>query len=499
MGMKILISSFSHLVQGRSRTMNETTFSIYKSNIPAGMIAESSGPGDIKKQPLTTLLYTKNCDCKMAGNLSSIYQTLVALFNLSQDSFYYSGQLLFVPFFHQIPMQCSSFNYLPCFIYLLDEIVNSFIEKLEMTIKIKVKILEDKMARGVLGTPVPARILQHIFLDKFHRSSNKTVAENELSPQMVDSLVRQIVQQKFEQRHSSGDIYDNYIRFLSGEQESLMEISYTKQQQKQKQKQKTKSQDNDTMDAFDKRNQLSFVSRVDNYFDSTINAGNDNTKINLSLPIPVPIFTMQYSVGGRKSAINVYPTIQFLYSHHIVGKYITDEVHHVLKGVADSTKFCSDFVSSVLSRAASVTIADNIDPGKFHSEVNISYIKQNPQYSLVGIQPGVYIIGMKDQFNVHDRETHPLRDMLQYAADEIGFVLFDKTNSKSVDDFGPYFIEQYLLLDSLSKQEVAQNVITYYCKHKEKLQQCLEHYDEKQGKGFICWRFLINQSAISQK
>ncbi len=94
-----------------------------------------------------------------------------------------------------------------------------------MTIQTKVKMLEDKISRVVLGTPVPARILEHIFLDKFRRSPNKTVATAEISHEMVNVLVRQIVEQKFEQRYPSGDIYDDYIKFLSGEQESLMEIS----------------------------------------------------------------------------------------------------------------------------------------------------------------------------------------------------------------------------------------------------------------------------------
>lgn len=87
------VEDFSKIWQamGRSRTMNETTFSIYKSNIPDGLVDANCGLGDIKKQPLTKLLYTRNCDCKMAGNLSSIHQTLIALYNLSQQSFYYSG------------------------------------------------------------------------------------------------------------------------------------------------------------------------------------------------------------------------------------------------------------------------------------------------------------------------------------------------------------------------------------------------------------------------
>lgn len=88
------VEDFSKIWQamGRSRTMNETTFSIYKNKIPAGLVDETRGLADIKEHPLTKVLYTRNCDSKMAGNLSSIYQTLIALYNLSQDSFYYSGK-----------------------------------------------------------------------------------------------------------------------------------------------------------------------------------------------------------------------------------------------------------------------------------------------------------------------------------------------------------------------------------------------------------------------
>lgn len=87
------VEDFSKIWQamGRSRTMNETTFSIYKNNIPDGLVQADSGLGDIKKQPLTKILYTRNCDQKMAGNLSSIYQTLISLYNLGKRSFYYQG------------------------------------------------------------------------------------------------------------------------------------------------------------------------------------------------------------------------------------------------------------------------------------------------------------------------------------------------------------------------------------------------------------------------
>jgi len=92
-------------------------------------------------------------------------------------------------------------------------------------------------------------------------------------------------------------------------------------------------------------------------------------------------------------------------------------------------------------------------------------------------------------------ETSVMRKRVQYVMDEMGFVLFDRTDKRDIDAFGPYFIEQYIMMDVLSKQEVAQNVLDYYCQHKETLQRGLESYDESQGKGFVCWRFLINETA----
>lgn len=79
--------------------------------------------------------------------------------------------------------------------------------------------------------------------------------------------------------------------------------------------------------------------------------------------------------------------------------------------------------------------------------------------------------------------------------DDMGFVLFDQTTSRDIDVFGPYFIEQYIVMDVLSKQEVAQSVLDYYCENKDIIQRGLKTYTEKQGKGFVCWRFLINETA----
>jgi hypothetical protein len=590
------VDDFSKIWQamGRSRTMNATTFTIYKSGVAhllesggggGGGGGEGAGGGgggarDIKSQALTRQLYVRNCDCKMAGNLSSIYQTLISLHNLSNQSFYYT-----------------------------DAIVNTFLEKMEMTIAGKVKKHEQDLARSVLGAPMPARILAHILGDKFGRSAVDAVRSAELTAEVAQQLMQSIVAQKFEQRAASGDVFDDFILFLSGEQQSLMEISYTKQQQKQKQKQQNKNQDSDTMDVFDKKNQLSLHATTENYFQYTLDAGRDMAKVALNVPLSVPIFTLEYtSPGGERRVINVYPTLQFLYSHHIQPSYITEEVKALLESdyMASGT-FCARFMAAAELRndraneaaaAAEGPAASgggggggggggmeglaigkrvivrglnskpqfngqrgeivqegeegrwgvrldgsdaakkpyslkrsNIEldeggsgegsgggaPDELGIRVVTNHIRQNPQYSMAALQQGVYVVGMKDQFNIHDMAGHPLRDEVEYIADEMGFVLFDRSDGAGaggaggagtgagagakpsggggidIDTFGPYYIEQYLLMESLSKQEVAQNVLDYWVHRKEKLQQGLANYGGAQGKGFICWRFVINE------
>jgi hypothetical protein len=470
------VDDFSKIWQamGRSRTMNDTVFSIYKSDIPTDMMERCRGPFDIKKQELTRRLYIHNCDCRMAGNISSIYLTIVALFNQSQKSFYFC-----------------------------DTIVNTFLDKMEMTITEKVSGLEDQFANKITRNAVLFRILQHILIDKFRRSSNSDVANTEIPDdvvkEVIEELLRQIVRQKFEQRKASNDVFDEYITFLSGEQRSLMEISYTKQQQKQKQKQQNKNQDSDAMGIFDKENRLTMTFKTKNYFEMARSFETDEVKMALNLPSSIPILTVSYQVDDVQKEINVFPTLQFLYSHHIHGSYISDEVQACFNSMKkDTSHFYRRFLEAVESQSKDRMVVEGngvASSSQFGIKVLVNFIRQNPQYSIAGLNEGVYVIGMKDQFNAHSLPHHPLCDRIQYVSDEMGFILFDKTDGKSVDRFGPYFIEQYILLEVLSKQEIAQNVMDYYCNHKETLQRGLDSYDELQGKGFICWRFLINETA----
>ena len=69
-------------------------------------------------------------------------------------------------------------------------------------------------------------------------------------------------------------------------------------------------------------------------------------KISLNLPIAVPIFKLAYSLDGKWHYISVYPTLQFLYSHHVQGEYISKEVKHILDNFADSATYCAKFLAA---------------------------------------------------------------------------------------------------------------------------------------------------------
>ena len=126
-----------------------------------------------------------------------------------------------------------------------------------------------------------------------------------------------------------------------------MEISYTKQQQKQKTKQSNRNQDSDTMEVFEKDNQLLVHDKTDNYFQYTLSPASDKIKTLLDLPISVPIFKLAYSLNGKRRHVSVYPTLQFLYSNFIHPKYITRQVKDVLESFTTTATFCSKFMATV--------------------------------------------------------------------------------------------------------------------------------------------------------
>eukprot|EP00959_Pyramimonas_sp_CCMP1952_P014515 307579-Pyramimonas_sp.AAC.2 len=87
---------------------------------------------------------------------------------------------------------------------------------------------------------------------------------------------------------------------------------------------------------------------MDNYFQYTLAPHTDNIKILLNLPIPIPVFKLTYtSDDGQQRCINVYPTVQFLYSHHIKGEYISADVKRVVGSFVTAASFCAQFEQRV--------------------------------------------------------------------------------------------------------------------------------------------------------
>ena len=130
-----------------------------------------------------------------------------------------------------------------------------------------------------------------------------------------------LVQEKYEQRAPSGDLFDDYVAFLSGElldgsRRRNMEVSYTKEQQKQKQKQQNKTKDSDVMEVFDEARQVVLEAEMEDYFEYSLDHDGDLVKKALALPVPVPICKLAYTVPGSPGThwINIYPTLQVRYN-----------------------------------------------------------------------------------------------------------------------------------------------------------------------------------------
>ena len=96
--------------------MNDTCFTIYLAGYSMEYGREAT---DVCSWRLTRDLYIKNCDMRTAGNLSSIYQTLIAVTNLANQRFYHE-----------------------------DDIVNDFLERMSGLLPDKVDQLARKFARS---------------------------------------------------------------------------------------------------------------------------------------------------------------------------------------------------------------------------------------------------------------------------------------------------------------------------------------------------------------
>jgi len=453
------VDDFSKIWQalGRSRTMSATTFTIYLSGYSMEYGKEAA---DVCSWRLTRDLYIKNCDMRTAGNLSSIYQTLVAVSNLSRKQFYHEG-----------------------------DIVNDFLERMAGCLPQKVDELAQKFNRDVFGDEVCASIVSNILKSKFSVATDASVRAVDPSPSVVQRLLVELSRAKHEVRINSNDVFDPVVAFLSGDaNDEGQEISYTKQQQKTKQKQQNKNRDSDTMEAWDRKHQMPLSFEESDYYASC--RSGDKVAQCLHLPIPKACFRLSYTSLGKRRTVRVFPTVQFVYSHHIKPEYVDDACRSAVTAgrKADVRSWFWHCVGDA---------EDEDDAGAMNVCVETNLLRQNPQYSLCAVRKGVYVIGTKDQFNGFEVAQAPLGADTRYVVDEAGFILYDADPSakRELDGFGPYGVEQSVLADALSKREVAQNVLDYYVDRKRDLQRCLDNYSGAAGAGFVCWRFVMMDAS----
>jgi len=73
-------------------------------------------------------------------------------------------------------------------------------------------------------------------------------------------------------------------------------------------------------------------------------------KAALHMPFAVPIVKLAYTAdGGARRHISIYPTLQFLYSHHVCPEYVTPAVRQLLasfKEVCDPQEHCRRFLEA---------------------------------------------------------------------------------------------------------------------------------------------------------
>ena len=59
---------------------------------------------------------------------------------------------------------------------------------------------------------------------------------------------------------------------------------------------------------------------------------------------------LSYVADGTSHVVSVYPTPQFLYSHHVCPEYITDEIRALVSApgaVGDPAAYCRTFLETV--------------------------------------------------------------------------------------------------------------------------------------------------------
>merc|ERR1711871_1632653 len=98
--------------------------------------------------------------------------------------------------------------------------------------------------------------------------------------------------------------------------------------------------------------------------------------------------------------VNVYPTVQFLYSNHIQARYISAKVQQLVRTYDNTPDYCSRFLAEAGRIHAEDTAALQVKADSVGSapteqldvEVLVHLVRQNPLYTLAALREGTYVI-----------------------------------------------------------------------------------------------------------
>ena len=122
----------------------------------------------------------------------------------------------------------------------------------------------------------------------------------------------------------------------------------------------------------------------------------DMAKAALHMPFAVPIAKLRYMAdGGELCTVCVYPTLQFLYSHHVCPEYVTREVRELLaafKELGDPKEHCRRFLLATQRAqggdtqgkdgAAEQPVGGVAGGAAIGLKVVVNHVRQAPQYLL---------------------------------------------------------------------------------------------------------------------
>ena len=213
---------------------------------------------------------------------------------------------------------------------------------------------------------------------------------------------------------------------------------------------------------------------------------------------------MRYTLDGAPHVVGVYPTLQFLYRTTCSS---TSRPGSRPSSRATATSPAASWRRCAAARTPPTTRRRARPRGLRDARRARREGPPQPHPAEPPVHPRRarrrLLIGMKDQFN-GTLPSHPLAGTSSISPTRWGSSSTPRMAAaaadapaappRSIDTFGCYHVEHYILMEVLSKQSRAQ-------RHRlppppaRPAATGVQAYGEAQGKGFVCWRFINEKRA----